>query len=128
MRETDLKPIDADTEILEGLVSCDTKRDLIPAVHRQPQFASKLMTYLDIPVDKTKMVDMLAGSVAEELIPDTPTLGDYLAGAMITKSLMGDTKAFEVIRDTCGEKPIDRVEQDTVIRVEMPQDIKEYGE
>lgn len=32
--------------------------------------------------------------------------------AMIEKAMNGDTKAFEVIRDTIGEKPKDKVEID----------------
>ena len=31
--------------------------------------------------------------------------------SIISKALNGDTKAFEVIRDTIGEKPTDKVEQ-----------------
>ena len=31
--------------------------------------------------------------------------------ALIAKALSGDTKAYEVVRDTIGEKPIDKVEQ-----------------
>ena len=30
--------------------------------------------------------------------------------ALIEKAMSGDTKAFEVIRDTIGEKPADKVE------------------
>lgn len=32
--------------------------------------------------------------------------------AQLQKALDGDTRAFEVIRDTIGEKPVDRVEAD----------------
>ena len=32
--------------------------------------------------------------------------------ALISKALTGDTKAFEVIRDTIGEKPKDKLELD----------------
>ena len=31
--------------------------------------------------------------------------------ALLDKALKGDTKAYEVIRDTVGEKPTDKVEQ-----------------
>lgn len=31
--------------------------------------------------------------------------------ALIKKAMRGDTKAFEVLRDTIGEKPVDKVEQ-----------------
>ena len=34
--------------------------------------------------------------------------------AMIEKAKNGDTKAFEVIRDTIGEKPVDKVEVTTI--------------
>lgn len=41
--------------------------------------------------------------------------------AMIEKALKGDTKAFEVIRDTIGEKPKDKleVEQDKPFEVNI---------
>lgn len=43
--------------------------------------------------------------------------------ALIEKAMAGDTKAFEVIRDTIGEKPVDRlivseVDADVVSEVE----------
>ena len=36
-----------------------------------------------------------------------------LTEAMLTKALKGDTKAFEIIRDTIGEKPTDKVDINT---------------
>ena len=36
--------------------------------------------------------------------------------ALIEKAMQGDTKAFEVIRDTIGEKPTDKVEMDGGVR------------
>ena len=43
--------------------------------------------------------------------------------ALIEKAISGDTKAFEVIRDTIGEKPVDKVmiadvDQSVVLEVE----------
>lgn len=35
---------------------------------------------------------------------------DAITTALINKALAGDVKAFEVIRDTIGEKPIDKVD------------------
>lgn len=32
--------------------------------------------------------------------------------ALLQKAMNGDTKAFEVLRDTVGEKPIDKIEAD----------------
>lgn len=128
MRETDLKPVDADTEMLEGLVVANTEKELLPAIRKQPTFKEKLTGLLDIPVDRDKMSEMLANTVDSSVIPEAPTLSDYLAGAMIMKATMGDTKAYEVIRDTIGEKPVERVEQDTIINVRMPNEYREYGE
>lgn len=42
--------------------------------------------------------------------------------SMIKQALEGNVKAYEVIRDTIGEKPIDKVEQvnPPVIKIERP--------
>lgn len=40
---------------------------------------------------------------------DTMDTADALALALIEKGLAGDVRAFEVIRDTIGEKPTDKV-------------------
>lgn len=37
---------------------------------------------------------------------------DAIVSAIISKAENGDTKAFEVIRDTLGEKPTDKVQQE----------------
>lgn len=37
------------------------------------------------------------------------TRADVIAAALVLKASQGDVKAFEVIRDTVGEKPMDRV-------------------
>lgn len=34
-----------------------------------------------------------------------------MSAALIKQAISGNTKAFEIIRDTIGEKPVDRVEQ-----------------
>lgn len=41
------------------------------------------------------------------------TANDYAAIAQVIKAIGGDTRAFEVIRDTVGEKPIDKAEVKT---------------
>lgn len=46
-----------------------------------------------------------------------------VAVALVTKALQGDTKAFEIIRDTIGEKPAEKVmlaevDQQTIDQVE----------
>lgn len=39
--------------------------------------------------------------------------------ALIQKAMQGDTKAFEVLRDTVGEKPIDKVETEVVSTIKV---------
>lgn len=39
--------------------------------------------------------------------------------ALIQEALKGNTKAFEVIRDSIGEKPIDKVEQEVVNTIKV---------
>ena len=51
------------------------------------------------------------------------TTAAAIALALINKALKGDTRAFEIIRDTIGEKPADRItlaqiDQETIDAVE----------
>lgn len=39
------------------------------------------------------------------------TGAEATAAALFKKALNGDTKAFELLRDTAGQKPVDKVEQ-----------------
>lgn len=51
--------------------------------------------------------------------------------ALLQKALNGDTKAYEVIRDTVGEKPTDKIEQsgelNNTITVKFNGDVGEWG-
>ena len=47
--------------------------------------------------------------------------------ALISKALTGDTKAFEVIRDTIGEKPKEQVEQKQEVKIVMDDKLEEWG-
>ena len=40
------------------------------------------------------------------------TVAEYIGLAQVVKAVSGDTKAFEVIRDTVGEKPAERQQLD----------------
>lgn len=42
--------------------------------------------------------------------------------ALIKQAMAGNTKAFEVIRDTIGEKPIDKVETDIDFNIKVELD------
>ena len=47
--------------------------------------------------------------------------------ALISKALTGDTKAFEVIRDTIGEKPKEQIEQKQELKIVMDDKLEEWG-
>lgn len=47
--------------------------------------------------------------------------------SLIQQALDGNTKAFEIIRDTVGEKPKEEVEQKQEIKVVMDSNISEWG-
>ena len=46
----------------------------------------------------------------EQEYKDGMTNAEALVLSMLTKALEGDTKAFEILRDTAGQKPIDKIE------------------
>lgn len=121
--------LDANQQIITGMTTYDTK-ELSNMVKESGQrtFKESLTDLLDIPVDRMAMSEMLGAIGASDLTPQSPTMSDFLAAGMIAKAAMGDTKAFEVVRDTVGQKPVDRVEEDRVVRVMMDPTIKKYGE
>ena len=49
--------------------------------------------------------------------------------AQIVKAMKGDTRAFEVIRDTIGEKPTEKVEQtgESKLTIKLEGDSKEWA-
>ncbi len=49
--------------------------------------------------------------LAREYTKDGTTLtgSEALAAALVKKAMKGDVKAFETLRDTVGEKPVDKV-------------------
>lgn len=53
----------------------------------------------------------------------TPEMREKLFNTMYRKAQAGNIKAFEVMRDTMGEKPIDKVEQtSTNIIIDLGED------
>lgn len=57
--------------------------------------------------------------------------GEELSGAeaialkQMEKALKGDTRAFEVVRDSAGQKPVDKVEVTQIEREQSLQELKE---
>lgn len=45
------------------------------------------------------------------------TIQEKICFALIKKASEGDTKAFEIVRDTIGQKPIERIEKTEVPKI-----------
>lgn len=121
--------MDDNQQVITSLVTCNTEElKLMVKENDTPKtFKDSLTELLDIPVDRDAMTEMVS-SIGATLDIERPTLSDFLAASMITKAAMGDTKAFEVVRDTIGQKPTDKVAEDRTIRVVMDDNIRKYGE
>lgn len=46
-----------------------------------------------------------------------------ITAALVNKAIQGDTKAYEVIRDTLGQKPVEQAQMDLTATIEV-----DYGE
>lgn len=82
--------------------------------------------------EKEKTFKAMLLLALEEINKETgKTRREEINDAIIDKALKGDTKAYEVIRDTVGEKPTDKIEQsgelNNTITVNLAGDIKEWG-
>ena len=62
--------------------------------------------------------------LAREYTADGRTItgSEALAAALMKKAMKGDVKAFEALRDTAGEKPVERIEANTEIVVNWADD------
>lgn len=115
---------DKNEDIITGLSTLNSD-ELLPTVNKEaPSFANSLANLLSIRIDRDSIVEQLNTNN----VPEEPTMADYLAATMIAKAALGDTKAFEVIRDSVGQKPTEQISQETTIRVVTNSDeVVEYG-
>ena len=65
---------------------------------------------------------LLSEPLTKDGKPTGKTTQDAIIAALIKKAAAGDTRAFEMIRDTIGEKPVQQVEVATP-KAEMADDI-----
>ncbi len=70
---------------------------------------------------------LLKELLEEALNKDTETGNEYvnITRALIKEANKGNVKAYEVIRDTLGQKPVDKVEHSGAIPVVIDDDIRE---
>ena len=53
------------------------------------------------------------------LLLEQDNFQEKISLALLQKATTGDTKAYEVIRDTVGEKPVDKVETEVVSTIKV---------
>lgn len=53
------------------------------------------------------------------LLLEQDNLQEKISLALLQKAQQGDTKAYEVMRDTIGEKPVDKVENEIISTIKV---------
>lgn len=95
------------------------EQNLIPNSKRTPQELREITRKGGIASGKARREKKELKAIVEALFErmyDTEG-GEKISGAeaitvkQMEKALKGDTKAFEVLRDTAGQKPVEKVEQ-----------------
>lgn len=90
------------------------------------------------PVEfKDILQDMMNYRVDDDMIPDDvrkltnsncPVVMEAMGASLVLQALNGNLQAFTTVRDTIGQKPVDRVDQNTTVHVVMSDEAKELGE
>lgn len=119
--EQNLKPFTSDQSHEEavkngrkgGIASGESKR-------RERTLRNTLEKLLSLPIQDEATRDFIKALGFNDDELDNKTA---LNVSMYQEALKGNTKAFELIRDTIGEKPTDRlqIEEAPVIKLERPQ-------
>lgn len=70
---------------------------------------------------KKKQLKQLLELALSQPMKGNPDDDNYtgITTALIQKALAGDTKAFEVIRDTIGQKPVEKIEADLSSKINI---------
>lgn len=93
-----------------------TSQNLVPMKDRtseeRREIASKAGKASVASRQKRKALKELLEIALATTDKDGLTAAQKTAMAMVEKAMMGDTKAFEVIRDTIGEKPTEKSQID----------------
>lgn len=102
--------------------------NLIPQSERTKEEQRKIARMGGIASGKSRKEKKLLKELLEDaLSKGTETDNEYIniTLALIKEANKGNVKAYEVIRDTLGQKPIDKVEHSGSIPVVIDDDIRE---
>lgn len=104
------------------------EENLIPMSERSKDEVRKIGKKGGIASGKArKEKKMLKELLEDALSKGTETDNEYIniTLALIREANRGNVKAYEVIRDTLGQKPIDKVEHSGAIPIVIDDDIRE---
>lgn len=87
-------------------------------------FKRSLQDILTQPMTKD-MMDYFDNKGLSNLSGD---MADAINASMVVQALAGSVQAYTVIRDTMGFKPVDQVQSDVVVRIDMNPRARELGE
>lgn len=99
--------------------SSNSKKNLIPLNKRSKEDAKRIQTKggfaLQEKLNKERnmksMLDyLLAKDIKDKNTGNTVSTLEAISIGLVSRALKGDTRAYELIRDTIGQKPIDRQE------------------
>lgn len=91
------------------------------AAQKRRTFKDIFQTILKSEFPQGDNVGEVASKI-KETFPAIETMDEAMAFAMMFRAANGDTKAFEIVRDTIGEKPQDNVKM-TVDKVTIIDDV-----
>lgn len=86
------------------------KQNLIPNSQRTPSELREMTRKAGIKSGEARRARKTLKETLLMMLEEGNTQ-DNITLALLQKALNGDTKAYEVIRDTVGEKPTDKIEQ-----------------
>lgn len=96
-------------------------------VKKERKTCKEILLMISEFTPKTEVVESLK-KIFPELRNDDITYKTVMTLKQMEKALKGDTEAFKVCRDTMGEKPTDKVEQKTEVKVKSGLSNKELKE
>lgn len=96
-------------------------------VKKERKTCKEILLMISEFTPKTEVVESLK-KIFPELKNDDITYKTVMTLKQMEKALKGDTEAFKVCRDTMGEKPTDKVEQKTEVKVKSGLSNKELKE
>lgn len=115
-------------EHLEGELVRKSMTDIVAREVKKEKesnvFQDKLRQMVNIPMDQ-----VMRRNLAEKGIPiSNGTLADAMTASLVLQAMNGNIAAYQVIRDTLGYKPVEKVQNDISIEIKMPQAIRDLGE